>query len=248
MADARVLHESRPLGIASRIIRAGERVTLLSSEAEVPLLHLDREIAVIDKPDALPSQPSPGSSNPSALEVLAAQLKRMGETSELYIVHRLDTNTTGVLAFARSRKAADVISTEIRERAEKRYLAIVRGSIKREMVIDAPISRLEGNVFHVAPEGKASRSVVRPLHASIEASLVEVEIKTGRTHQIRIHLAHAGHPVLGDQKYGSVHDTISRPMLHALSLRLPERALFTAPLPKDFMEAATQLGLPVAEP
>ncbi len=242
-----VLLDSRPVAVASRVARAGAHVTLLVPDAEIPLLHIDERFIVADKPAAIPTQPSPGSSNPSLLEVVAAMMKRRGEASELFLVHRLDTNTTGVIAFARTRQASDRLSKLISGgTSEKVYRAIVVGRVDTPMTIDAPIARLAGNLFHIHDSGKPSRSEVSVLAAGDRASLVEVRIATGRTHQIRVHMTHIGHPVLGDRKYGAALQLSmrpARPMLHALRLGLPGIGVFTAPIPADFEAVTRELGL-----
>lgn len=233
------------MAVASRDVPSGAHVSLLAPEASVSILHLDASIAVVDKPDALPTQPSPGSSNPSLLEVLAALLKREGVRPELYIVHRLDTNTTGVVTLARSKRAADEMSRLIVDKADKRYLAICEGRIDAPIVVDSPIARVSGNLFGVDAAGKPARSHVDPIASSDEASLLDVRIETGRTHQIRVHLASIGHPVIGDRRYGSLatSELTARPMLHARSLSLPGVGTFAAPMPDDFNEAARRFGL-----
>lgn len=243
----RVVLDSRPVGVASRVVRAGGHLTLLEPEASVALLHLDACLVVADKPPAIPTQPSPGSSNPSMIDLLSSMLKRRGEAPELFLVHRLDTNTTGVVSFARTQQFAERLSKLISGgTSEKLYRAIVVGRIDGPMTIDAPIGRLAGNVFHVHDSGKSARSDVKVLAANDRASLVEVRIATGRTHQIRVHLAHAGHPVLGDRKYGSTlqpNPQPPRPMLHALRLGLPGIGVFSAPTPADFDACVRELGL-----
>jgi 23S rRNA pseudouridine1911/1915/1917 synthase len=243
----RVTLDARPVGVASRVAQPGAHLTLLEPDAEVGLLHLDETLLIADKPAAIPSQPSPGSSNPSMLEVVASMLKRRGEASDLFLVHRLDTNTTGVIAFARTRRSSDRLSKLISGgTSEKVYRALVVGALAGPMTIDAPIGRLAGNVFRVHGSGKPARSEVSVLATGERASLVEIRIATGRTHQIRVHLTHAGHPVLGDRKYGAALQPSmqpARPMLHALRLELPGIGVFTAPIPPDFEAVARDLGL-----
>ena len=243
----RVLIDSRPVAVASRVARTGGHLTLLERDAEIALLHLDARLVVADKPPAIPSQSSPGSSNPSLLDVIASMLKRRGEPSELFLVHRLDTNTTGVIAFARTRTFADRLSKLISGgTSEKVYQAIVVGRIDAPMTIEAPIARLAGNLFHVDDSGKSARSELSVLAATDRASLVEVRISTGRTHQIRVHLDHAGYPVLGDRKYGARLQPTSqpsRPMLHSVRLGLPGLGVFFSPIPSDFEAAARDFGL-----
>lgn len=245
LAAGDVVVDGKPVSVASREIPAGAHVSLLAPGVTVKLVHLDSSVVIVDKPDALPTQPSPGSSNPSLLEVVAAQLKKSSEKPELFIVHRLDTNTTGAVALARSKRSADEVSRLIVTSAEKRYLAICEGRIDEPMTIDAPIARLSGNQFGVDPRGKPAVTHVEPLAGADGFSLLDARIETGRTHQIRVHLASIGHPVVGDRRYGSsaTKELTPRPMLHARLLTLAGLGTFEVPPPDDFAEACSRFGL-----
>jgi 23S rRNA pseudouridine1911/1915/1917 synthase len=254
LASGDVVVDGRPVSVASRAVSPGAHVSLLSADAAIVILKLDASVAVVDKPDALPTQPSPGSSNPSLLEVLASQLKKRDEKPDLFIVHRLDTNTTGVVALARSKRAADELSREITSEAEKLYLAICEGEIDSSVTIDAPIARLSGNQFGVDSKGRPSKTHLRPLGNAEGVSLLEVTIETGRTHQIRVHLSEAGFPVVGDTDYGRTRrppkggeqafetlNQLNRTALHAARLafhhpRSREISQFEAPLPSDIQQ------------
>jgi 23S rRNA pseudouridine1911/1915/1917 synthase len=240
-----VVVDGQPVSVASREIRSGAHVTLLAPGADVPFLYVDSSLVVVDKPDALPTQPSPGSSNPSLLEVVASKLKKAGSPSDLHVVHRLDTNTTGAVALARTKRAADEIARIVVSTAEKRYFAICEGRVERRTTIDSPIARLSGNHFGVATAGRSAVTHVDPCSVGSEFSLLEVRIETGRTHQIRVHLASIGHPVAGDRRYGSLttREVTRRPMLHARVLALPGVGTFEGPLPDDFRDACTRFGL-----
>ena len=157
----------------------------------------------------MPTQPTRDRATRSAEELLRAKYR------EIYLVHRIDTPTSGVVLFARTRKAAAELSELFATGAMKKtYLAIVAG-IVTPMTIDSPI------------EGKAAVTIVRP-----RGGFVECEIKTGRTHQIRIHLASAGHPIAGDRRYGG--PPAPRLMLHAWKLEHARVGLLEAPIPIDF--------------
>lgn len=245
LAAGNVVVDGRPVSVASREVPSGAHVSLLAPDAAVTVLHRDADIVVADKPDALPTQPSPGSSNPSLLELLAASLKRSGDRPDLFIVHRLDTNTTGVVALARTKRAAEKISQLIMSSAEKRYLAVCEGRIEAPVEIDTPIARVSGNQFGIDQSGRPARTFVDPLAVTDSFSLLDVRLETGRTHQIRVHLASIGHPVIGDRRYGSLStsEATARPMLHARLLALPGVGTFEAPAPEDFSEACRCLGL-----
>jgi 23S rRNA pseudouridine1911/1915/1917 synthase len=242
----RVSMNGKIVSVESRRVASGTRLCLLASDVSVPILDEYDELVVIDKPPLVPTQPSPDDPNPSLIEIVASMLKRRGDKEvETFVVHRLDTNTTGVVLVARSQRAAMLYSKLVTaEKTEKRYVALVEGCISEPMTIDAPIGRVKGNLFGIVETGKAARSIVTPISANERASRVEVQIESGRTHQIRIHLAHAGHPVIGDLKYGSGSTTVGarRPMLHSHSLRLDDK-IWTAPVPPDFEEISDRLEL-----
>lgn len=170
---------------------------------EGAIIHEDREFVVIDKPSGVASHGGSGISF-GAIELLRAA--RPNDALEL--VHRLDRDTSGVLVFARKRSALTALQAEIREgRATKRYLALLGGHLPQaRMTVNQPLRKfvLQGGerMVRVDPEGKASVSHLIELERYAAATLTEVAIETGRTHQIRVHAAHVGHAVAGDEKYG----------------------------------------------
>jgi 23S rRNA pseudouridine955/2504/2580 synthase len=221
--------------------------TSLMTLIDRAIIHEDRHLLVLDKPSGVAVH---GGSGRSFGVIEALRAARPAETLEL--VHRLDRDTSGCLAVARDRSTLAALHALIRDGGmHKTYLALVAGSwqlgTKR---IDAPLStdeRRHGERHvRVAPAGKASVSVFRPVQFfGAAATLMEVDIPTGRTHQIRVHAAYAGHPVLGDDKYGdrvrnaavTAHQ-LKRIFLHAQSLAFdwPGSGVpfhVSAPLPAD---------------
>jgi 23S rRNA-/tRNA-specific pseudouridylate synthase len=159
----------------------------------------------------MPTQPTRDREIRSAEELLRAKYR------EIYLVHRIDTPTSGVVLFARTRAAAAKFSDLFATGAMKKlYVARIDGEVASELVIDAPI------------DGKDALTIVRRRGDA----LVECEIKTGRTHQIRIHLASIGHPVAGDRRYGG--SAAPRLMLHAWKLEHALVGTLEAPLPDGF--------------
>ncbi|MBN8726314.1 MAG: RluA family pseudouridine synthase [Xanthomonadales bacterium] len=209
------------------------------------IIHEDRDFLVIDKPAGVASHGGSGISF-GAIELMRAARPR--DTLEL--VHRLDRDTSGVLVLARRRSALTGLQAAIREgRVEKRYLALVEGHLHQSRLpVDAPLRKsiLQGGerMVRVDPEhGKPSRSVFLELERYADASLVEVTLETGRTHQIRVHARHVGHPLAGDEKYGErdFNKTmrergLRRLFLHAARFQfdLGEKSFgFSAPLPAE---------------
>ena len=219
---------------------------------ERAIVHEDRDFLVIDKPSGVASHGGSGVSF-GAIELLRAA--RPHDTLEL--VHRLDRDISGVLVLARRRPALTGLQAAIREgRATKRYLALVRGHLPQARItVDAPLRKsvLQGGerMVRVDPEGKESVSHFIQVERHADATFVEVAIETGRTHQIRVHGAHIGHPLAGDEKYGdkafnrSLREVgLKRLFLHAarFEFSLGERDYsFTAPLPADLRGVVDRL-------
>jgi 23S rRNA pseudouridine1911/1915/1917 synthase len=171
-------------------------------------------------------------------------------TTPLFLMQRLDRGTSGVMFFS---KRADVNPRLTRhfelKRINKKYLALCEGMLEQRQTIDAPLRRVGPISFGVREDGKRAITDVMPLHATPTGSFLELLLRTGRTHQIRSHMAAIGHPLAGDWLYGQ--RNAARPMLHAAELALlhpltnqPLRV--TAPLPADFEEEARRRGIVTA--
>lgn len=222
------------------------------ADIEAAIIHEDREFLVIDKPSGVASHGGSGI-NFGVIELLRAARPR--ETLEL--VHRLDRDTSGVLVLSRKRSALTALQAAIREgRVEKRYLALIQGApAQAKMPVDLPLRKsvLQGGerMVRVDPDGKPSRSTLRTVSRHGAATLIEVALETGRTHQIRVHCAHIGHPVAGDEKYGDADFNralrakgLKRLFLHAarFEFALGERAYgFSAPLPQELSKVLDAL-------
>ena len=189
-----------------RVAERGESAPPPGSQmnrVEAAIIHEDREFLVIDKPAGVASHGGSGVSF-GAIELLRAARPR--DTLEL--AHRLDRDTSGVLVLTRKRSALTALQAAIREgRVEKRYMALIEGALpKARLTVDAPLRKsvLQGGerMVRVDPEGKELRSHFSKIERYAGASLVEVALETGRTHQIRVHAQHLGQPLAGDEKYG----------------------------------------------
>jgi len=263
--EGRVRTGWRPLRKSSEV-RKGEVLEIdipppapplgpLAAEAiPVPILHQDEAILVLDKPAGMTVHPGAGQRTGTLANALLAlsegALSTLGGPDRPGIVHRLDKDTSGVIVCARTDKAHRFLASAFHDRkVEKRYLAIVEGSPREDTgTIDAPIGR--------SPRDRKKMAIVEGgrnavTHFTVKerfgkkAALLEVAIETGRTHQIRVHLASRGLPVLGDTTYGRASDLIHRQALHALKMSVPHPAggvlSFEAPVPADMTEALRAL-------
>lgn len=220
----------------------------------VPILFEGGGLLVVDKPAGVPVIPGRSADGPRPLQqVLEGQLGR-----KAWVVHRLDRDTSGVLVFALDAATHRALNLAFEQgTVHKRYLALVKGEGMQAQEVSAPLVPARRSRMRVAregEEGKAARTRFTPVQALSGATLVEAEPLTGRTHQIRVHLQHAGHPLLVDHQYGDGGPlalpggiTLSRTPLHAWLLRLPAFAgqparEFTAPVPGDMADAVSALG------
>ncbi|HEY6102300.1 MAG TPA: RluA family pseudouridine synthase [bacterium] len=245
-------------------VRRGQRVdvrvvppdpsTLRPEAMALDIVYEDADLLVINKPPGLTVHPGsgrPGGTLANALLARLPELAALGEGLRPGIVHRLDKDTSGLLVVARSARALMSLRSQLASRSLSRtYLALVHGRFAgREGTIDAAIGRhpRHRTKMAVVPSGRPAVTRYRVVESFQRYSLLEVALVTGRTHQIRVHVAHLGHPVAGDRVYGRGRDDLSieRQALHAWRLRLQHPAsgegmAFEAPPPPDFTSAVAQ--------
>jgi 23S rRNA pseudouridine1911/1915/1917 synthase len=165
-----------------------------------------------------------------------------------FLMQRLDRGTSGVIFFSKRSELNVRLTRQFeKKRIRKLYLALCEGELGERQTIDAPIARAGAIKFAVREHGKRAVTHVHPLHATGRGSLLEIVLETGRTHQIRVHLAAIGYPLAGDWLYGTRGDV--RPMLHAAELEMThpltgQPLRVAAPLPEDFREEAGRRGIP----
>jgi 23S rRNA pseudouridine1911/1915/1917 synthase len=216
----------------------------------VPVVFEDDDVIVIDKPPGMVVHPGAGNPDGTLVNGLLArypEIAGVGDPARPGIVHRLDKGTSGLLVVARRASAYTSLVQQLSERTASRgYLALVWGHVDPPHgVVDAPIARSdrEPTKMAVSARGREARtrySLVRTFSEPVATSLLECHLETGRTHQIRVHLAAIDHPVVGDDRYRGRRTTIEvgRPFLHAASLAFDhpatgERVEFAVPLPPD---------------
>lgn len=218
------------------------------------ILYEDNHLLVVDKPAGLLTQPARAGDD-SLLDRARASVKdRYGKPGNVFLglVHRLDRNVSGVVVFARTSKAASRLAEAFRgRRVTKSYLAVVEGVTAASMALEHRLLERDGGVV-VDPAGKAARLDFQRVAVAPGASLLRVALHTGRKHQIRAQLAAAGHPIVGDPRYGRRSAHIARPGLHAERLALAHPVggaplAFAAPLPADLRALIGAFGL-VAPP
>ena len=261
----------RPAAKAGMALRMGDLLEIDVPDAteptvekqDIPLrfLYQDADVAVVDKPCGMVVHPANGNESGTLVNALLfalPDLSGVGGVKRPGIVHRLDKDTSGVLLVAKNDAAHLSLSAQLKEHSmEKHYLAVVEGTVAQSQgIVDRPIGRSERDrkKMAVVADGRPSLTEWTLLENLRGAALLDVRIHTGRTHQIRVHLQSAGHPVAGDPIYGLKHGVPThRLLLHAHTIafthpRTGERMSFEAPLPADFAAALAKLRLDANAP
>ena len=211
------------------------------TDVDLPILYEDDDVIVVNKPSGLLTHAKGGlSDEPTVAEIIRPKTSFATDTDRPGIVHRLDRDTSGLLIIAKNPESAAHLQRQFAERtAKKTYIAITDGKPKLNAAkIDLPIGRNPSapSTFRIDPNGKPAQTTYHVLAENDAQSLIELKPTTGRTHQLRVHLAHLNAPILGDRVYGKSSDC--RMMLHAqkLEITLPsgDRKVFEAAIPDEF--------------
>lgn len=218
---------------------------------EVPILHEDRDILVVDKKSGLLTMGNENEKKNTAYFLLNNYVQKGNPKSKnrIYIVHRLDRGTSGVIVFAKNEKAKRFLQDEWAE-CKKIYYAVVHGKLsEKEGMITSYLAENSVLKMYSVPDPKKGKLAItgfKVLKESAKFSLLEIELKTGRKNQIRVHFAEKGHPVAGDNKYGKKEKGIRRLALHAASLSIvhpfsQEKMTFQTELPNYFRSLVNRL-------
>ncbi len=263
IVEGQALVNGRPAKPSSKV-RAGDSVSLsvppprptgvVAQDIPVTVVYQDESVVVIDKPAGLAVHPGPGHPDMTLVNALLAMcpdIQGIGGEIRPGIVHRLDKDTSGLMMVAKTHQAHNDLSAQIKTRqVTKGYLALVEGSLKStEGKVDAPVGRhpRRRTRMAVVVGGKEARTNYKVRQELRGHSLVELYLETGRTHQIRVHMAHLGHPLVGDTTYGHASHLVDRHFLHAFHLGFKhpitgEPLDFKIDLPPDLTPAIDALS------
>lgn len=247
-------------------VRAGQVITmpeeyntkpaenLVAEDIDVDILYEDEDIIVVNKPKDMVVHPAVGNWTGTLVNAMLGKHELSDENGEFRpgIVHRLDKNTTGVMVVAKNNNAHNILSKQIQEHSFKKiYIALVKGVIaENEAIIEMPIGRhpTDRKKMAVVKDGREAYTKFKVLERFEKFTLVEVELKTGRTHQIRVHMSHIGFPIVGDDTYSNGKNPfgVTSQMLHSKTLGIThpvtnEYMEFDAPIPEEFEEVLNKL-------
>ena len=223
---------------------------IVPAPGPLDIVYRDQDVLVLNKAPGVAVHPGPGHHTDTIGNFLMDYYRKEGILADFHPVHRLDRGTSGLLLVVLHGHAQEVLKELLHTPSFRRvYLAVCEGVPEPlSGVIDAPIGRLEGSVLArtVRPDGQRAVTRYQTLGTGHGRALVRLELETGRTHQIRVHMAHLGHPLTGDFLYGTEdRSLIPRPALHAAELAfnhpITGRPMaFTAPLPQDMAVLAPE--------
>jgi len=228
--------------------------TLEAEDIPLKIVYEDADLIVIDKPAGLAVHPAPGTPSHTLVNAILNYLPGIAKDADSLrpgIVHRLDKDTSGLILVAKNRAAQANLSDQFKNRTVKKtYMVLVKGKLTPEKgVIEADIGRdpHHRQRMAVVADGREARTDYRVVRYCGNYTLLEIKPETGRTHQIRVHLAAIGYPVVGDSTYGVATKALSRQFLHAgkIGFNLPSSGAyveFESPLPPDLAKALAEIS------
>ena len=231
-------------------------IELIPEDIPLDIVYEDPDICVVNKPRGMVVHPAAGNERGTLVNALLyhfGDLSTIGGEVRPGIVHRIDKMTSGLLAVAKNDRAHERLAMQFADHsAHRSYIAMVAGNIKEDSgTVDAPIGRhpTDRKRMAVVENGRRAVTHYRVLHRFAGVTVLSLELETGRTHQIRVHMAHIHHPVVGDQVYSNGKNTLGMAgqALHGWRLQLVhpttgEPMSFIAPLPEDMVHALRRLG------
>lgn len=232
-----VLHEGDILTI--QLIENESSENIVPTNLPLDIVYEDEDIMVINKATDTPIHPSQGNYDNTLANAVAYYFQEKGEPFTYRCINRLDRDTTGLLILAKHMYSASILSNMVQNREiHREYLAIATGEIPAEGTIVAPIGRVDGSTIERQVDkenGEYACTYYRTLLTKNGYSLVSLKLETGRTHQIRVHMKHIGHPLPGDFLYNPDYSVIQRQALHSHRLK------FTHPISKESLEFTAEL-------
>lgn len=245
--EAQTVRYVLQVGDVVRVTFPPEKISasLISEALDLQIIYEDEWVLVVNKPSGMPTMPSHIHPSGTLANAVLGYYVQEKIPYTIHIVTRLDKDTSGLVLVAKHHFSHSLFSNLQRKNQLKRkYQAFISGQIKPEKAtIDLPIARKPGSIIEriVAMDGQRAITHYEVIDVTDEITLVEVELETGRTHQIRVHFSHLGHPLIGDDLYGGNWDKLSRQALHCKSLSFVhpftnEYVTLTAPLSDDMKE------------
>ena len=234
-------------------IREKEESSVVPRELPLDIVYEDRDVIVCNKPPFMATHPSQDNYDTTLANALAFYFLQKNDDCIIRSVNRLDKNTSGIILIAKNALAAGILSDDLRDkRIEREYIAFVEGRVDGDGTVDAPIARAEGSTIKRCVDfnnGERAVTHYTVLKSSDGVSCIKLKLETGRTHQIRVHMSHIGHAVVGDFLYGKEGIFgMERHALHSANITFThpvtkQKMYFEAPLPEDMEKLNETFGI-----
>lgn len=230
------------------LLKKGDRVSIGAKKVDsfcgkINIIYEDKYFLVVDKPSGMltVATEEDKDANNNLYSILCKYVKKKNSSSRIYVVHRLDKDTSGVLLFAKNEKLMSILQDNWNNIATRIYHAVVYGITNKNGVIKSYLKENEKLVTYSNKDGKLAVTEYKRIKSNDKFSLLEINIKTGRRNQIRVQLKEIGHPIVGDSKYGKKDKSFKRMMLHASTLSIinpitKKEIIFESKLDKSFNE------------
>lgn len=205
------------------------------------IIYEDKDIIVIDKPYGMLSIASEAEKDNTAYKLIMEYLKSINKNNKVFIVHRLDKDTSGVLLFAKNEKTKELLQSNWDSIVDRKYIGVVAGKVEKETgIIESLLNENDEHMVYSDDAGTKAITEYKRLKYNDKYSLLDIKIHTGRKNQIRVHMKDINHIIVGDKKYGSTINPLKRMCLHAYHLELinpinNEKQTFESKVPKSFM-------------
>ena len=243
---------SKPIARFDHPLKVNDVVEIKKKETTpLDIIYEDQDLIVINKPSGLLSMSDGKEKEKTAYHWVSEYLKKQDKRNKVFIVHRLDRETSGVLMFCKNEKIRDLLQNQWNDLVfERGYMAVVEGQMKKQQgTLKNQLAQSKSQVVYVTNEDKGKLAIThyRVLKQNHYASLLEIHLDTGRKNQIRVQLSHIGHPIVGDKKYGAKTNTFQRLALHAhqfgfLHPYTHQKYLFEAKTPFSLMAIKNKSG------
>ena len=251
LSNHRVLVDGAPVSQFNYKLYPGDTVMISKTairqkaRSNLPILYEDEEIVVINKPSGLLSVASDKEKGVTAFRIISDYVQQKDKHNRIFVVHRIDEDTSGVLMFVKNSKLRDALQDKWNDLVSKRgYFAIIEGEMKEKSgTITSYLKKNSLNLMyssHKKGDGQYAITHYKTIKTNDKYSLLDVEIDSGRKNQIRVHFGEKGHNIIGDDKYGNPSNPLGRLGLHAYELKLThpftgKELKFNAPMPKEFL-------------
>ena len=209
---------------------------------DIVVIYEDKDFIVVNKPAHMLSIATSKEKQKTLYHLVREHVKKQNKNDKIFIVHRLDKDTSGIVLFAKNERIKNKLQEDWNKLVERKYLAVVEGKVdKKQDTITSYLQEDSTLRVYSSSKGKFASTFYRTLKVSRKYSLLEIKINTGRKNQIRVHLSDIGHPIIGDKKYGAKTNPIKRLGLHAYSIKFihpdtKKKYEFTTEEPKDILK------------